>query len=209
MLVPQSLTPQDVSSMQASLYNTTFFGVDAGNNSSLPQLQLHDISQVDLDLQVLDSPLFWSTWLQETLTGFYIPCLENTQVTCHVGVPSCGQRHRNVFIALLLTCTITNTIINDSLASPPCASSPASSHRHREPVTRPHIRAQAQNPTWIRLHGANPTDTRCKFSCDDEFIISSNTSKVSCHFILSSMPHPFPSTSLSSVPLRPIEDYTS
>ena len=49
----------------------------------------------------------------------------NTHVTCHVGVPSCGQRHRNVFIALLLTCTITNTIINDSLASPPCASSPA------------------------------------------------------------------------------------
>ena len=49
----------------------------------------------------------------------------NTQVTCHVGVPSCGQRHRNVFIDLLLTCTITNTIINDSLASPPCASSPA------------------------------------------------------------------------------------
>jgi len=46
-------------------------------------------------------------------------------VTCHVGVPSCGQRHRNVFIDLLLTCTITNTIINDSLASPPCALSPA------------------------------------------------------------------------------------
>ena len=53
--------------------------------------------------------------------------LENTQVTCHVGVPSCGQRHRNVFIALLLTCTITNTIINDSLALPLCASSPAPS----------------------------------------------------------------------------------
>jgi len=49
----------------------------------------------------------------------------NTQVTCHVGVPSCGQRHRNLFIDLLLTCTITNTIINHSLASPPCASSPA------------------------------------------------------------------------------------
>ena len=49
----------------------------------------------------------------------------NTQVTCHVGMPSCGQRHRNMFIDLLLTCTITNTIINDSLASPPCASSPA------------------------------------------------------------------------------------
>ena len=48
--------------MQASLYNTTFFGVDAGNNSSLPQPQLqpHDISQVDLDLQVLDSPEFAS-----------------------------------------------------------------------------------------------------------------------------------------------------
>ena len=44
----------------------------------------------------------------------------NTQVTCHVGVPSCGQHHHNVFIDLLLTCTITNTIINDSLASPPC-----------------------------------------------------------------------------------------
>jgi len=44
------------------------------------------------------------------------------KVTCHVGVPSCGQRHRN---DLLLTCTITNTIINHSLASPPCASSPA------------------------------------------------------------------------------------
>ena len=44
--------------MQASLYNTTFFGVDAGNNSSLPQP--HDISQVDLDLQVLDSPEFAS-----------------------------------------------------------------------------------------------------------------------------------------------------
>jgi len=66
----------------------------------------------------------------------------NTQVTCHMGVPSCGQRHRNVFIDLLLTCTITNTIINDSLASPP-----ASSHRHHEPVTRPHVCAQAQNPT--------------------------------------------------------------
>ena len=49
----------------------------------------------------------------------------NTQVTCHVGVPSCGQRHRNVFIALLLTCTITNTIINNSLALCPCTSSPA------------------------------------------------------------------------------------
>ena len=35
----------------------------------------------------------------------------NTQVTCHVGVPSCRQRHRNVFIVYLLTCTITNTII--------------------------------------------------------------------------------------------------
>jgi hypothetical protein len=32
-------------------------------------------------------------------------------VTCHVGVPSCGQRHRNVFIVLLLTCTITNTTV--------------------------------------------------------------------------------------------------
>ena len=40
-----------------------------------------------------------------------------------MGVPSCGQCHRNVFIDLLLTCTITNTIINDSLASPLCASS--------------------------------------------------------------------------------------
>ena len=49
----------------------------------------------------------------------------NTQVTCHMGMPSCGQHHCNVFIDLLLTCTITNTIINDSLASPPCASSPA------------------------------------------------------------------------------------
>ena len=49
----------------------------------------------------------------------------NTQVTCHVGMPSCGQCHHNVFIDLLLTCTITNTIINDSLALPPCALSPA------------------------------------------------------------------------------------
>ena len=47
----------------------------------------------------------------------------NTQVTCHVGVPSCGQHHRNMFIDLLLTCTITNTIINNSLASPPYTSS--------------------------------------------------------------------------------------
>ena len=48
--------------MQASLYNTTFFGIDAGNNPSLTQLQpqTHDISQVDLDLQVLDSPEFAS-----------------------------------------------------------------------------------------------------------------------------------------------------
>jgi len=38
-----------------------------------------------------------------------------------MGVPSCGQHHRNVFIDLLLTCTITNTIINHFLASPPCA----------------------------------------------------------------------------------------
>ena len=72
-----------------------------------------------------------------------------------------------------------------------------------------HVCAQAQNLTWIQLHGANPIDMHCKFSCNDEFIISSNTSKVSCHFILSSMPHPFPSISLSSVPLRPIKDYTS
>ena len=112
-------------------------------------------------------------------------------------------------LLLLLTCTITNTIINDSLTLPLCALSLASSHWHHEPVTRPHVCAQAQNLTWTWLHGANPIDTRCKFSCDNEFIISSNTSKVSCHFILSSMPHPFPSTSLSSVPLRPIEDYTS
>jgi hypothetical protein len=35
----------------------------------------------------------------------------NTQVTCHVGVPSCGQRHRNVFIVLLLTRTIANTTV--------------------------------------------------------------------------------------------------
>ena len=40
-----------------------------------------------------------------------------------MGMPSCGQCHCNMFIDLLLTCTITNTIINDSLASPPCASS--------------------------------------------------------------------------------------
>ena len=51
--------------------------------------------------------------------------VENTQMTCHVGMPSCGQCHCNMFIDLLLTCTITNTIINDSLTSPPCASSPA------------------------------------------------------------------------------------
>ena len=43
----------------------------------------------------------------------------NTQVTCHMGMPSCGQRHRNVFIVYLLTCTITNTIIK----SFPCPAS--------------------------------------------------------------------------------------
>ena len=39
----------------------------------------------------------------------------NTQVTCHVGVPSCGQRHRNVFIVYLLPCTITYTIVKSPL----------------------------------------------------------------------------------------------
>jgi hypothetical protein len=37
--------------------------------------------------------------------------VENTQVTCHVGVPSCGQRHRNVFIALLLVLSLTQSLM--------------------------------------------------------------------------------------------------
>jgi hypothetical protein len=41
----------------------------------------------------------------------------NTQVTCHVGVPSCGQRHRNVFIAYLLMLLVTQSS-NHRLASP-------------------------------------------------------------------------------------------
>jgi len=38
----------------------------------------------------------------------------NTHVTCHVGVPSCGQRHRNMFITYLLTYAISNTILKSS-----------------------------------------------------------------------------------------------
>jgi hypothetical protein len=52
--------------MQASLYNTPFFGVDSGNISSLPQSQVQppnislNISQVHLDMQALDMPNFTS-----------------------------------------------------------------------------------------------------------------------------------------------------
>jgi hypothetical protein len=46
--------------MQASLYNTSFFGVNPRNISSLPQSQLLNISQVHLDMQVLNTPNFAS-----------------------------------------------------------------------------------------------------------------------------------------------------
>jgi hypothetical protein len=36
--------------------------------------------------------------------------LGNTQVTCHVGVPFCGLRHRDTLSTYLLICTITNII---------------------------------------------------------------------------------------------------
>ena len=68
------------------------------------------------------------------------------QMRLNVGVPSCGQRHRNVFIDLLLTCTITNTIINDSLTSPPCASSPA-------PFSFAHPPTPVLSVTKLRLGG--------------------------------------------------------
>jgi len=89
----------------------------------------------------------------------------NTHVTCHVGVPSCGQRQRNVFITLLLTCVITNIILSHSLASPPCVSSLASLHRHRKPVTRSPVCTQAQKcstdmTTWHSKQG--PVARHCK-----------------------------------------------
>ena len=41
-------------------------------------------------------------------------------MTRHVGVPSCGQRHRNVFIAYLLMLSVMQSS-NHCLVSPPCA----------------------------------------------------------------------------------------
>ncbi|KIM35959.1 hypothetical protein M413DRAFT_32093 [Hebeloma cylindrosporum] len=48
--VLETSIPHDVSSMQASLYSTSFFGVNRGGTQN--------ISQVDLDMQVLDTPNF-------------------------------------------------------------------------------------------------------------------------------------------------------
>ncbi|KIM44289.1 hypothetical protein M413DRAFT_25716 [Hebeloma cylindrosporum] len=60
--LPPSLNPHDVSSMQACLYSTTFFAGDSEDRSSLPQPQPQQavISQVDLDMQELDTPNFAS-----------------------------------------------------------------------------------------------------------------------------------------------------
>jgi hypothetical protein len=50
--------------MQASLYSTSFFRVNSGDISCFPpsptQSQLQNISQVDLDMQLLDTPNFSS-----------------------------------------------------------------------------------------------------------------------------------------------------
>src|SRR6266436_4930545 len=45
----------------------------------------------------------------------------NTHVTCHMGVPSCGQCHRNTFKYIIISSLTRST--RHCLASPPYASS--------------------------------------------------------------------------------------
>jgi len=68
------------------------------------------------------------------LTNVKMPFL--LSVTCHVGVPSCGQRHRNVFIVLWLTSLISNITLKSCprLASMRLVSGPFSFAHPPTPV---------------------------------------------------------------------------
>jgi hypothetical protein len=75
----------------------------------------------------------------------------NTQVTCHVGVPSCGQRHRNVFITYLFTYTISNAIPKSSprLASMRRARLGPFFHFPTHPLLYYHLTSYTcPTPTW-------------------------------------------------------------
>ena len=151
-----------------------------------------------LSLEVLHSSLTGSCRFLDgpSSCGFTVGC-GNTQVACHVGMSSRGQRHCNVCIVYLLTCTITNTIVK----SFPCLASMhfvsglitptlwtplqdhLSTHKREMQHNYDYVALYPNKDPWLGT--ANPIDIRCKFSCDGEFIMLEE------HLQGKLLPHPF------------------